>query len=265
MFKELKALDRVQHRALRLAPDQPYHFAAGLMVCPIMAGEVAQVARDYPIVFSRSANGLPMALLGVRQDMNAYVTPDGVWNARYIPVHVRRYPFMLSDSATPGGEGGERAFTVMFDSAAPHLAGLAGAPLFNPAGEPTELLQGVQKLLMTLQRDTVATEKLVQQIDAAGLLVERSLKGQPKNGKPFALEGLRMVDTQKLAECAPETLQELVKSGAMRLVYAHLLSMVNLQDGPLMQSNDRKPAAAQAPAEQAAAQMGDTISFAGLR
>lgn len=84
MFKELKALDRQQHRALRLSPDQPYHFAAGLMVSPIMAAEIAQVAREYPIVFSRSASGLPMALLGVRPDVNAYVTPDGKWNARYI-------------------------------------------------------------------------------------------------------------------------------------------------------------------------------------
>ena len=139
MFKELIALSRDQHRGLRFNPRQPYAFAARLMVSPIVAGEVKLIAREYPIVFSRS-EPMPLALLGVKKDTNAYVGANGDWPARYIPAHVRRYPFMLADSATENAAEGKRAFTVMFDAQAPQFAGEKGSALFTDAGEATPTL-----------------------------------------------------------------------------------------------------------------------------
>lgn len=255
MFKQLKPLNREEHRSLRFSAKQPYHFAADMMVSPIVAGEAAMIAREYPIVFARAADDVPLALLGVKEGVNAYVRPSGHWMARYIPAHVRRFPFMLANSTSPDKLNGKRAFTIMIDTAAPHFSSEQGEALFTPTGEPTAVLLKVQEVLTNLQHDTERTRKLVHALDAAGLLIERVLQAKPKNGgKPLALKGMRVIDTTKLATCAPDTLQALNRSGALMLIYAHLISLANLQDGPLLQNRT----------ESTAAQIGDTISFGGI-
>ena len=106
LFKQPKALDSQAHRHLRYAPNQPYHFASQQMFSPIVAGEAAMVAREYAIVFSDIPGSLPLALLGASQGINAYVRPSGHWTARYVPAHVRRYPFVMAEAvAETQGEG----------------------------------------------------------------------------------------------------------------------------------------------------------------
>jgi len=135
MFKNPVVLDRKAHRGLHLSPNQPYHHAAHLMATPVVAGEAALVAREYVLVFGKQPGTLPLALLGLEKGKNAYVRPSGQWQARYIPAHIRRYPFVLADrTAAPNGEG-ERNFVLMFDRDAPHLKGDQGMPLFTEAGE----------------------------------------------------------------------------------------------------------------------------------
>jgi hypothetical protein len=254
MFKQLQPLDRVRHRELRFSPRQPYHFAAGQMLLPIVGGEAAMVAREYPIVFSRTPGSAPSALVGVREGVNAYVRPSGHWVARYVPSHVRRYPFMLAEQpAKPGEATDGRKFTLMIDAAAPHLGTEQGDALFTEAGEPTPLIARVQETLLELQRDLERTLLLVRQLEDAGLLVERAIKASPQGGTPYVLEGLRVLDGAKLGECSADTLQALVRSGALALAYAHVVSMTNLQDGQLVQGT------APAPAEAAG-----SVSFEGI-
>lgn len=255
MFKQLKPLSREEHRNLRFNANQSYHFAANLMVSPIVAGEAAMIAREYPIVFGPTADDLPLALLGVKSGVNAYVRSTGHWMARYIPAHVRRFPFMLADSKAPDALNGKRAYTIMIDANAPHFANEQGEALLTPTGEPTDILLKVQEVLTNLQHDTERTKKMIHDVEVAGLLEERVLQAKPKNGgKPLALKGMRAIDHTKLAACPPETLQTLLRSGTLMLIYAHLISLNNLQDGPLLQGVP----------EPLTTQTGDMISFEGI-
>ena len=247
LFKQPKPLDSQAHRSLRLQARQPYHFAAQQSLVPVMASEMAQVAREYAVVFSDVVGSLPLALLGARQGHNAYVRPSGHWAARYVPAHVRRYPFVLAESApanapkgTNGTNGAGAADTagtrlVMVDADAPHLVSEGGLPLFETGGKPSQVLQQVQNVLMMLERESLRTLQLMAEVEAAGLLIERMIPLQPKTGAPLGLNGLRVVDEERLAALDPATLHALQKSGALRLVYAHLMSMANLLDGPLVE------------------------------
>ena len=42
---------------------------------------------------------MPVAVLGVRDQENRYVTTEGRWEAKYIPAFIRRYPFVFSSGA----------------------------------------------------------------------------------------------------------------------------------------------------------------------
>lgn len=259
MFQQLTALTR--DTDLRFAPVQNYAYAASLMVSPVMLDEVALVARDIPLLFAKT-DAMPIALLGLKPGHNAYVAEKGQykgkWLARYVPAHVRRYPFMLAEQPTAAADGpGKRAFVIMADLAAPHFSDPKGTRLFDDQGQPTATLTNIQKVLMELQRAHLHTQRCVQQLLDAELLVERGLQAQSANGKKIALEGMKRIDTQRLNQLPAEQLAALQRSGAMGLIHAHLLSLSNLNEAPLRLAEDLTPLPL--------AVAGDTLSFNGLR
>lgn len=235
MFQTPEALSPDKHLDLKLSSTPDYRFAAKEIVCPVVSGEMWQVAREYILVFPKSSAGLPLALMGTQAGVNAYLG-DGnpPWWGRYIPAHLRRYPFVAAPVATSDGDtDSQRHFTICIDTSAPQLNTTSGQPLFNPDGSPSPLLQKVQQALVGMQRDFGITQALVKQIDEAGLLVDRTLTVTPQNGQPVGLQGFRVVDQEKLRNASPELIAGLIKTRALDLIYAHIGSLSNLQDGLL--------------------------------
>ena len=236
MFKTPEPLDLDRHVRLKLASTPDYRFAADQIVCPVVSGEMWQVAREYIMVFPIGGNDLPLALMGTQAGVNAYVG-DGnpAWWARYVPAHFRRYPFVAaSQPAQPGDDGRDsQRFTLCVDTSAPQLHEADGQPLFNEDHSPSELLDRVRQALISLQRDFDITRALVKQIDEAGLLIERSLTVEPVDSEPVSLQGFRLVDQEKLRAASPALLASLISTRALDLIYAHVGSLSNLQDGLL--------------------------------
>jgi hypothetical protein len=230
MTAALVPLNRDRHRHLRLAPNQPYHFARELMLCPVFSGELREVCRDYVIVFG-AAGSPPQALLGSEQGVNAYVADSGHWLGRYVPAHLRRHPFYFAP--VQGAAEGGQTFAVGIDETAPHLAGDQGEALFNADGTPAPLLERIKTALADLHRDGEATTKMAGQLDELGLLAERRLQLRRRDGSQRAIAGVRAIDTEKLAALDGDTLARLHRNGALMLAYAHLVSLANLRDGVL--------------------------------
>ena len=256
----LVPLSSEKHRGLRLNEVQPYHFARTLMLCPVVSGEIRELAREYVIVFGKEG-GVPQALLGTEEGVNAYVAESGHWLARYVPAHVRRHPFYAA--TTSSDASGPQTFTIAIDESAPHLGSGAGEPLFTAEGAPTPVLEKVKAVLASLHKDFEASRRMVAQLEEAGLLVDRNVHVRSRQGAERNLAGLRLVDGEKLAKLEAESLARLHRSGALMLVYAHLMSLTNLRDGVLV-----KPPVQGTPAAPAEGfSLGDTelLDFSNLR
>ena len=238
MFHNPEPVNPERHSQLKLSATPDYRYCAGEIVTPFVAGEMWQVAREFITVFPLAADGLPLAILGNEAGTNSYVG-DGApgsppWWGRYVPAHLRRYPFILAPRAAEAGDAAtDQRFTLCLDADAPQLNSVQGRPLFTHDGQSAELLAEVQQALSGLQRDFAITQKLVQQIDAAGLLVEHTLQLPRAGLAPAALSGFRVVDPAKLRSAAPALLAELAQTGALDLIYAHMGSLTNLHDGLL--------------------------------
>lgn len=228
MFKQPEALNAERHADLGLDMKPDYTHAAEEMLTPVFSGEAWQIAREYTLVFPNEV-GLPLAILGYEQGVNAYLGNNGSWWGRYVPAHIRRYPFIAAPQQT---DSGESQFVVMLDASAPQLLEGAGQPLFED-GQPSKLLKEVQRVLENLQKDTQRTQQLVKQIDEAGLLVKQSLHIKVKQGEDKGLQGFRVIDRAAFRQCDGETLAALNKTGALDMIQAHLCSLTNLQDGLL--------------------------------
>ncbi|MGM0984681.1 MAG: SapC family protein [Pseudomonadota bacterium] len=234
MFKNLEAITPDKHAELRFSPSNPYHFARELMLTPVAASEASHIARDYVLVFPLQRDELPQALLGTQAGVNAYVGDKGHWLCRYVPAHIRRYPFMAGQRPD---EQGDRRFALMADMDAPHFTFDGKMALFDE-GQPTDLIRKVQKVLANLQRDFEAMQRLAQQIDDFGLLVPRKLH-IPRNDS--VLEGFRLVDRDRLSALSGEDLKALHDSGALALIHAHLVSLNNLEDGMIARRTAAAP------------------------
>jgi hypothetical protein len=56
---------------------------------------------------------LPMAVLGLENQQNLFVTENGSWEAAvYLPAYIRRYPFCMTRVTVDGKEQAERVACV---------------------------------------------------------------------------------------------------------------------------------------------------------
>lgn len=217
-------LDRERHRKLRMRPASGHGFARGVNSVVLAGAEFNEACKEYAIVFTRAANDriLPVAMLGLRPRENLLVREDGGWEARYLPAFVRRYPFVLAE--LPG-----QALAVCIDEACASLDQDEGEPLFDAAGQEGALLRSARDFLGTWQREYLRTAAFCERLARAGVLVEMNARADLVDGRSFTVNGLWVVDENKLMALPDATAQALFRSGELHLVSLHLASLSNMQ------------------------------------
>jgi hypothetical protein len=167
----------------------------------------------------------PMALLGLRQNENLFVDADGQWAANtYVPAFVRRYPFVLAEK--PAGEEGDD-FTVFLDEAYEGFGSDEGERLFKEDGTDSEMLKNAVNFLGEFQQHVGRTQWFMEQVRKHDLLEPRNIRLE-KDGKAINLNGLYVVSEEKLRKLDAKTAQEFLQEGVFGWIYAHLLSLSNI-------------------------------------
>lgn len=243
MYKQLTPLKSTDHSHLRLLPVTDHSYARSELVAPIVIDEIADVAREYPIVFP-TGGALPVALMGVEKDSNAYVGVKGEWLANYIPAHIRQYPLTMARvpgaAATPKDESQADAperFVVLLDVESPLVSATDGEPLFRADGKPGPAAAQRMRLMEQMPTRARLTQRLVQAIEAAGVLTERAIRIRRTGEADRQVTGVRVIDEAALNKLDDATFSQLRASGALPLVYAALLSWANFRQGPIGRSH----------------------------
>ncbi len=226
MFKKPLLLKAGEHAGLRVSETTDWRFAASQMLVSVAFSEMADVAREFPLVFLKD-KPLVYALTGIEQGVNAYVTGEGKWLATYVPAQLSCYPFGLAPLPDKPGE-----FAIVADADAPQLLSPTGKLLFEE-GKASAFLQQRMELLKALQRAESVTQSMVNAIREAGLLKDQDITVR-KTGQPTTqIKGLQIVDEQKLNALPHDAFAELRDRGVLPLIYAHLLSLANLRQGAI--------------------------------
>jgi hypothetical protein len=222
-YEKVVSIDSKLHKHLRLKPMDSFSFAEKTNSVPLVGIEFIEAAREYPIVFVKGADGscLPVALLGLRENENLFVDADGKWNGRYIPAFVRRYPFVPADM-------GQGHVVVCFDEAAAAINTEEGENLFE-GDQPGKTLGNMVALLQDYQFQAVRTKELCQRLSENDLLVESNAQAELAGGASFRLSSLFVVDEKRLQELDKDKVHALFANGELGLIYAHLMSLGNLQ------------------------------------
>ena len=231
-------LNRSAHKDLRLKPVPSLKFAANVHSVPLTGVEFPAAARDVPILFAGAdmKDAGPMALLGLRQNENLFVDADGQWAPNtYVPAFIRRYPFILAEK--PEGQEGDD-FTVFLDEAYEGFNTEQGERLFKEDGADTEMLANAVNFLGEFQQHVARTHWFMDQLRKYDLLEPRNIRLE-KDGKTINLNGLFVVSEEKLRQLDEKVAHEFLKEGVLGWIYAHLLSLANI-DRVSLRLNERE-------------------------
>lgn len=225
-YQDPVVLNRDAHRNLRLKPaTDGYTFAAGSNAIPLTSPEFVASCRDYAIVFvagPEGTPGIPSVMAGLRDGENLFVNAAGVWDAEYIPAFVRRYPFLLHEQDSDGSS------LIMIDQSYPGCNTEEGEPLFGEDGNPAPMLSQTMEFLQESALHVQATIEFMNRLEKYDLLIPHTIEVTSNDGKKFTMQGFSVVDEQRLAGLTDAQLVELVRSGDLGRIHAHLLSLNNV-------------------------------------
>jgi len=224
-YQEVVPLTK-EHRVVPPAPGTLPPVFHGMMVIPLSYTEISLACQDYPVVFVSKDQGktaLAMAVVGLEQQQNLFVTPELTWDhGAYMPAYVRRYPFCMTRVNVSGAEQPERIACVE-----KRAINSKGDALYNNKGEALPVWEAMRKLLFEFEADLARTEAMCKVIVDLGLLEPFNMQAKPDSGDPFTLSGMFRVAEQKISELPGDRLKELVQNGVLPRIYAHLMSMSN--------------------------------------
>ena len=213
------------HKTTRLGSlSGNFNFSKETNSIPLAAVEFFDTAREYPIAFTGREGGalFPIALVGVRQNENLFVSEDGKWEGRYVPAFVRRYPFVLAEKQDADD------FNVYLDESYAGFGAADGERLFTDSGEHTPLLKQALEFLSTYQGEIRRTRLFVERLQALNLLIPRVLEVVRANEQPIVLQGFSVVDEARLMALPDADLLDLARSGLLTWIHAHLMSLGNV-------------------------------------
>jgi hypothetical protein len=225
IYENAVPVSRGRHANWSVEVGADYGFCRGVNSVPLMAVEMPQAAREYPVVFAGTGeNVMPAVILGLRANENLYLKSDGRWDGDYLPAFVRRYPFVFSSS-----EDGTK-FTLCIDES---FAGFnqtgKGARLFDDEGKASGYVENVLKFLQEYQTQFRVTQAFCKHVSALGLLEPMQAEITLASGEKSALAGFMAVNREKLKALTGEQLAALAKTDELELVYLHLQSLRNFE------------------------------------
>lgn len=227
-YNAIQPLNKDAHKNLKVRQtDKPdLSFAKDTNSVMLALTELALASKVYVTGFAKTNDAEDqyalMCLLGMRDNENLYLTDDNQWDASYIPAFVRRYPFVIAQH--------QDQFTVCIDTDFAQFNEQEGQALFQDNGKPTELLQRNIDFLQSFQNDAQATQSFIDAIKAYDLLELANPRMQIDSGETVQLNGLYIVNETKLNGLKPAQIKKLMEQGFLGLIYAHLLSLSNLND-----------------------------------
>lgn len=225
-YQNLIPLSSEVHADWGLNERTELNFAKATHAIPITVDEFVMAQRHYPIVFTEGAEGVPLALVGLKEGENLFIDERGFWAENtYVPAYVRRHPFMLARLTADSD-----VLSLVFDDQAGIVAADAANKLFDADKQTTETTKSVMSFCEQFEQAIARTKSFMEELTKLDLLMEGQAQIQnPGMEQPATFAGFRMIDEKKLQNIRGDQARKMVQNGMLGLVYAHLFSLSNMR------------------------------------
>ena len=220
-------INNIDHAALRVHPRGGAAFGDAANQALVLPAEIEEVQREFAIVFRRRGSELKAyALLGLDRDENLFLQDDR-WTSRYVPAVHRRGPFSIGLSRD--AQDGTDAPMIHVDMDDPRVGDEDGLPLFLEHGGNAPYLELVSGVLRLLYDGMQSAPQAWAALDEAALLTPVTLTVDVTEEQQYIIPDVLVVDMAALAGLAGERLEQLHRSGLLRLAILAAASLGNVQ------------------------------------
>jgi hypothetical protein len=218
-YKNPQLLSAERHRRAGIRQVADLGFARDTNSVPLGGNEFFAAVFDFPIVFTEGNPPLPVAVLGVGNNRNAFIDAGGQWRPNtYIPAYIRRYPFILATGLAAGQTH------VAIDESAACFDADGGEKLFDDKG-PTAFTRQAVDFCRLFQAQLDIARAFGEALEAAGVLQPKRVDIQLPDGARVSLERFRIIEETRFEALPDATIIDWRRRGWLGLVYAHFLSM----------------------------------------
>lgn len=195
-----------------------------------LSAEFNELHREYPLLLRKTAEApgfVAHAILGFEKDENLFVTEDR-WTTTFVPATLARGPFSLGYIRGEDGGNAPAGVKIMIDDQHPRLRA-GGQPVFLPLGGETPYLQGIKRVLQTVDAGLRADRVFYRELLAMELLEEVKIQISVFPELRYDFSGYYSINQEKLAALTGEQLLELHRQGLLGPVYFLISSLGNFQ------------------------------------
>ncbi|GGQ17138.1 SapC family protein [Shewanella litoralis] len=225
-------LNSIDHKDLKVNTSRSAALGDNLWFSVTFPQEFRSIQAHYPIFFHKDAatgQFYSVALFGFAQNENLFLTDSG-WNASYVPLSVRRQPFLIGQQTVreDGIERQQRVIHVDLDH--PRVSQTEGEALFLPYGGNTPLLDEVGEMLEIIHHGLIDSQRFIDALIEHELLESFTLDIELDNGKKHQMIGFYTINENTLATLSADTLATLHQQGYLQAIYMALASQSKVRD-----------------------------------
>ena len=249
LYNAIEPLNASQHGKMKVRPILSMPQVASTHAIPVTVDEFTLLQRHYPVVFSVGENPIPIALMGLNENVNVFLDENGrpLEPHVYIPAYIRRYPFLLARLRPDSDE-----LSLCFDPTANSVGDFEEGQALFDGDQPGEATKAILQFCEQFEAAGQRTAAFMDELNKMDLLMDGEVAIQPEGfQQPFVYRGFRMVDEEKLRNLRGDELRKMSQNGILPLIYAHLFSLTEMREvfGRQMQQG-KAPAQAPQPAPE---------------
>ena len=224
LYSKVEPLAPALHGDLGLKRiDKPLEFARAAHAVPINTVEFNFALKHYPIVFAGVETPMPVAVMGMQEKENLFITKEGKWiDGAYIPAYIRRYPFIF------GQNQDQSQLTLCIDRESPLVGDKADFPFFED-GQASDTVNKAVDFCKTFHQHHMATQKFGKIVKEADLFTNQQVTMRGADGGQYVVGTYMAVDEKKFNELSDEAFLTLRKAGVLPFIFMHLSSLSNWQ------------------------------------
>ena len=171
-------LNNVDHKDLKVITTHSAEFGDNVQCAMTFSWEFRSIQAHYPIFFSKNAESgefAAVAMFGFEEKENLFLSDSG-WDATYIPMSIRREPFLIGLQHSMDASGGEPEPVIHVNMDSPRVSESDGEPVFLPHGGISPFLEQTNSILNTINEGFAVHQLFIKE------LVEHKLL------EPFAID-----------------------------------------------------------------------------
>ena len=224
-------LNNVDHKDLKVITTRSAEYGDNKQCAITFSWEFRSIQAHYPIFFSKDAESgdfTAVAMLGFQDRENLFLRDNG-WDASYVPLSIKREPFLIGYQESAAG-GSEREPVIHVDMDSLRISDSEGEAVFLAHGGVSPYLEETNSVLNTIREGYPVHQLFLKELVEHKLLEPFALDIELNDGSQNRLMGFHTINEETLYGLGGDVLADLNGKGFLLPIYMAVASLSNIRD-----------------------------------